>query len=127
MALLFVGERPSGRALALGATWRGGGLSASTLHDALRAAGIDPAAQRYTNVLRCADGRVSHWALWRIARARREGQQVVALGRKVLAVLTRAGIACIPLRHPGCRGAARRRDAYRLHVAVTLGAYAPAP
>ena len=49
---IFVGERRSRRARAMGVRWEDGHLAAKTLFDALRASGIDPVAQAYINPIR---------------------------------------------------------------------------
>src|SRR5436309_15128788 len=85
---LFVGERPSRRAVALGATWQNGRLAAKTLHAALRACGLDPAAQHFVNLYRapvpsrqdCADEGA---ALAVIHRHLAAGMVVVGLGQPV--------------------------------------------
>lgn len=117
---LFVGERPSGRALRLGATWRNGKLSAKVLHDALSAAGYAPLRQRYVNIFVCATGAVSRWSLWHVRQAPHLGLTVVALGGKVRRVLRRAGVPCLEMVHPAARGTIRRRENYRRHVAAVL-------
>jgi hypothetical protein len=120
MPFLFVGERPSKRAQSIGASWRNGKLSAKVLHDALRAAGIDPLAQRYANLFVCDTGTVSGWSLTRIRWLQARGYKVVGLGRKVHRVLARERIHHVELVHPAARGRIRLRENYRAHVRETL-------
>lgn len=113
---LFVGERPSPRAKAIGATWRNGRLSGKTLRAALEAAGYNPTQQRYTNVFVCGSGRLSSWSVWRIRKAQEERLVVVAMGRKVQRVLKRARVYFVPLIHPAARGRVRQTEVYQAHV-----------
>jgi hypothetical protein len=46
---VFVGERRSRRAIAIGARWENGRLCARTLHEALCAMGLDPGCQVFVN------------------------------------------------------------------------------
>ena len=122
---VFVGERRSPRAMAIGATWEGGRLAAKTLHDALRACGLDPARQVYLNLFADpgeADAarviRPDILAELRVIAAL--GAPIVGLGRLVQRALARAGIAHRPLTHPAARGSIRRRATYQAHVATVL-------
>jgi hypothetical protein len=107
----------------LGVHWTDGRLCARTLHDALRCAGIDPAHVVFLNLfhdepgdrLPCAN------SLQTVRSLALTGATVVALGRRVQAALTRAGIAHLRLVHPAARGVIRARAAYRQHVADILG------
>lgn len=47
---LFVGERPSDRAVRMGVTWGDGALAGATLFDALRSLEVDPSRQSYRNL-----------------------------------------------------------------------------
>ena len=130
---VFVGERPSARALATGATWQNGRLAACTLHAVLRDLGLDPAAQRYLNLFPGDPARgepdPEHLRLLRrwVARTRPR-PVVVGMGRLVQRELTRAGIPHLALTHPAARGAIRARARYRAHVAGVLGLpYSPFP
>lgn len=121
-AYVFVGERRSSRAIALGVHWEDGRLAARTLHDALRALGLDPARQTYVNLFCETDPRaVDADILASIHRYDRAGVTIVAMGRPVQAVLTRAGVAHLRLIHPAARGSIRARSAYQAHVAAVLG------
>ena len=47
---LFVGERPSQRAVRMGVTWSDGALAGATLFDELRNLGVEPTRQCYRNL-----------------------------------------------------------------------------
>ena len=49
-AFAFIGERPSVRAVQIGATWENGRLAGKTLRDTLASLGIDPDRQCYLNL-----------------------------------------------------------------------------
>lgn len=100
----------------MGVTWRDGRLAAKQLFDALRAAGVDPAAQRYENLFE-GDRRL---LARRLRRAAGGGRVVVALGRKVQAGLAELGIPHLALIHPAARGRIRAKRAYAAHVAEVL-------
>ena len=124
---LFVGERRSPTAIARGWTWESGRLCADTLHRALRAAGIEPSTEcEFANLFR--DDAPADWSpdLDALALVYRwyvlHGGLVVALGRRVAAVLERNGIPHRVLTHPAARGAIRKSCRYREHVAEVLGA-----
>lgn len=119
---LFVGERPSPRAIAIGATWQNGGLCAKTLHDALREVGIDPLRHQYTN-LWCPDGMLHDAQIWSIAAHAKTNGTVVALGQKVQKALEQRGIPFVAMRHPAARGADRKRERYIAHVRAALGPF----
>lgn len=118
--LLFVGEKPSITAARKKWRWEDGRLAAATLFDALKAAGIEPSACRFTNLFgdRVSNAeKASKTRLKEIQAAQSEGYVVVAMGQKVSRQL---GIEHIPIRHPAARGAGRLREAYRAHVASAL-------
>lgn len=126
---LFVGERRSTAAVRLGVRWEDGRLAARTLHAALRAAGIDPAAQVYANLFAdpAPGDSVAPFVVAAPIRAQLHaaaalGVPLVALGRRVGAALARDGLSHRFLIHPAARGAIRRRDRYRAHVAAELTA-----
>lgn len=124
MRYLFLGERRSATAIAKGVTWTDGRLCANTLHRALRDAGVDPKACLFDNLFR--DDAPADWTpdLEVLAMAYRwyvlTGAPVVALGKRVGAVLERNGIPHLKLTHPAARGRIRRFDRYRAHVRDTL-------
>jgi uracil-DNA glycosylase len=122
---LFVGEQRSRRAIRLGVRWEDGRLSGKTLHDALRAAGLDPAEQTFVNLFREAPGRhrVDRAALARIRVLAATGFPVVAMGCKVQEALVRAGVRHVPLVHPAARGVIRTKCLYQAHVAGVLSAW----
>jgi hypothetical protein len=127
---VFVGERPSQRALAIGATWQNGKLAAKTLHEALVAAGLDPSAQWYFNLW---PPQEAGWtpelsfcyteAIFEALRmASAAGLPIVGLGQLVCRALSAAGIHHAPLTHPAARGLIRRTERYRAHVQDVLAA-----
>jgi hypothetical protein len=120
--ILFVGERRSPRAMAMGVDWTHGRLSAKTLHDALRAIGIDPSEQLYVNLFRDPPSplQVEPKALEKLTLHCLGGRPVIALGKKVAAFLERFGIHHVALVHPAARGSIRRTENYQAHVAVML-------
>lgn len=129
--LLFVGERRSRRAIALGATWERGGQCATTLRAALADCGIDPASVTFRNLFEelGADDRpggdepplaVDREALAAVRAGQAGGLTIVALGRRVEAALRRTGIPCRYLTHPAARGSVRDRATYRARVAAAI-------
>ena len=119
---VFVGERRSSRARALGVRWEDGRLCARTLHAALRAAGLDPERQTYLNVFRDDEpGAIDPAAVTRLRALLDAGAALVGMGRRVQVALRRAGLPHRPLVHPAARGAIRARAAYQAHVAAVLG------
>ena len=122
--ILFVGERRSPRAMAMGVTWTHGRLSAKTLHEALRAIGLDPSEQLYINLYRDPPSplEVDPEALARLTGHSLHGGPVIALGKRVSGYLEHHGIQHVPLVHPAARGSIRRTENYQSHVAIMLGA-----
>jgi uracil-DNA glycosylase len=130
---IFVGERPSPRAAATGATWSNGRLAAKVLHDALRANGYDPDAAEYHNLWRtpglgltgltAADRRHANALLRRLQdREQAEGVIIVALGAHAATALLAHGVPHRRLVHPAARGAIRKTARYQAHVGSVLGA-----
>lgn len=121
---VFVGERRSPTAIARGWTWESGRLCSDTLHRALADAGYDRFPRMFVNLwpdeppwgdpLPDVLAQLAH-------RARTSGTFVVALGGKVHRALARHGIAHVHLKHPAARGAIRKTERYRAHVAAVLG------
>jgi hypothetical protein len=123
---VFVGEKRSRRAIAMGARWESGRLAARTLHDALREAGLEPAEQRYLNAFLDGEGWILDPAALATVRALADaGMPVIGMGRRVQAVLARAGVLHLALVHPAARGAIRARAAYQAHVAAVLNQRRP--
>jgi hypothetical protein len=120
--LVFVGERRSPKAQALGVSLQDGRLAARTLHDALRAADVDPAAAVYVNLFHDdpADRRPCENTLQAIRSLAAAGAVIVALGRAVQAGLHAAGVPFVPLTHPAARGAIRAKPVYQQHVRDAL-------
>lgn len=120
-AWVFVGERRSPRAIALGVTWQDGRLAAKTLHDALRSLGLDPARQIYVNLFRENGSRAVDEGVLRTLHALdNAGVTIVAMGRAVQAALRRAGLPHRRMIHPAARGLIRARATYQAHVAAVL-------
>lgn len=121
---LFVGERPSPRAEKIGATWQNGRLSGKTLREALQALHLDPDAHHYLNLYQYArsreDAACEEAACREIARLAGEGYTVVGLGRLVSGRLHARRIPHLRMVHPAARGAIRKAERYRAHVADTL-------
>ena len=119
---LFVGERPSQRAVQIGATWQNAKLAGRTLRDVLTTLGIDPNQQLYTNLYTSATPSVDtdtfdeHQALNGIKTYLRQAYVVVGMGNIVSSRLAAAGVPHCQLVHPAARGAIRRRDRYVAHA-----------
>lgn len=118
MSIIFVGENRSPTAIARGWTWKDGHLAARPLFEALRAHGLDPAAQTFVNLF--VDG-----ASWRAnghttTRLRSTTATIVALGWKVSRGLASRGIAHVMITHPAARGRIRKRSRYIAHVRAVL-------
>ena len=114
MKLVFVGERRSKKAEAMGVTWTDGRLAAKQLFDALKACGVDPVQHEYANVFE--RGTVPYLAV----AARLHDFRVIAMGRKAQSKLTQHQIPFTALIHPAARGAIRRKAAYAAHVRAVL-------
>jgi uracil-DNA glycosylase len=123
---LFVGERPSERALRMGVTWSDGALAGATLFDALRNLGLDTSQQCYRNLytspIRGAttDGEDEREAVSEIKQAQERGLTIVGMGHIVQRVLTRERIPHLQLRHPAARGRERLRARYHTHARAVL-------
>lgn len=124
---LFVGQRPSKRAEAIGATWQNGKLAACTLWKALEALGMDPAEQTFINIWATAEPR--SWADELVAEANAHGAIsealargyiIIGMGAVVHAWLDKHGFAYVKMTHPAARGAIRRQERYHRHVAEVL-------
>lgn len=122
MKMLFVGERPSARALSLGVSWKDGALCAKQLFHALRSLGLEPTKMMFDNVFEPVGSGpeiISYKAIRRI-RAKAKQRKVVAMGKKVEKVLTRYCIPFIMITHPAARGKIRKRELYAKHVKERL-------
>lgn len=125
---LFIGEKPSQKAVEIGATWYTGQLAGKTLREALEAAGIEPEAQEYINLFGDtpeADEGLTAEAEGRIERMleyKRRGFELVGMGQKVSRVLKARGVEHRVLVHPAARGAIRKRERYQAHVREVLAA-----
>lgn len=118
VSYVFVGEEPSPTARRIGASWQRGGLCATTLHAALRAADIDPAACVFLNLFADQLGRRRPTLSRIIGRLRRMALThiLVALGARVGAHLDKHGLPHVKLVHPAARGKIRKRERYQQHV-----------
>ena len=115
---VFVGEKRSHRAIAMAVRWENGRLAARTLHDALRAAGLEPAEQRYLNAFLDGEGwTLDPAALATVRGLADAGTPVVGMGRRVQAVLARAGVdhpsSIRPRAAPSAPGPPTRRTSRR--------------
>jgi hypothetical protein len=110
---VFVGEKPSERALKIGATWENGKLAGKTLKDALVALGFDPAEQMYLNLFN--EDMSVNLGYSNIAFAMQfvENWTVVAMGKRVDRELTALDIKHISIVHPAARGKIRKTEAYQ--------------
>jgi hypothetical protein len=120
--LVFVGERRSRRARAMGVSWSDGRLAACTLHAALRACGIDPTTVTFVNLFQDRDDR---WALEpevlvQVLQLAATGATIVALGQRVHRAFERAQLEHLHAVHPAARGRIRARARYQAHVAAVL-------
>ncbi len=87
----------------------------------MRAAGIDPAKQRYVNLWNTpGTGPINEYveasALVEIAGAAAEGYTVVGMGHLVCRALTEHKIGHLFLIHPAARGAIRKKERYTAHL-----------
>ena len=121
LRLVFVGERRSRKAIGIRACWENRRLAAKTLHDALRAAGLDPETQTYLNLFFDDDPSPSRAVLQTLREFVGQGVTVIGMGRVVQRALTGAEIPHVPLIHPAARGRIRARALYHAHVATVLG------
>lgn len=121
--LLFVGERPSPKAKAMGVSWADGRLAAKTLHHALESIGIRPSDHAFTNLFLPANGkeRISRDSLRGIKSLYADGFIVIAMGKKVQQRLREEKIEYVPIVHPAARGKIRKRNRYVAHVRQKLG------
>lgn len=119
LKFIFVGEKPSKRALQIGATWENGKLAGKTLKDSLTKLGIDPVEQMYLNLFN-QDMTVDLHS-GNIAFALQFTYTVVAMGKKVDKELTCREVKHISITHPAARGKIRKTELYQAHLAERLG------
>jgi uracil-DNA glycosylase len=122
---LFVGERPSKRAVEIGATWQNGKLAGKTLRETLTALNIDPDAQLYINLYKLAeksqaDNADCEEAIKDIRAVIKIGYTVVGLGQIVCKQLIRNNVPHLQLTHPAARGAIRLKERYQAHAQKIL-------
>lgn len=119
--LVFVGEKRSGRAIAMGVRWTDRRLASRTLHEALEAAGVGTASLLFANLFCDGEGwNINQSAVRRLRQLAAEGTRIVGLGKRVQRQLGALGVEHLKLTHPAARGAIRRRDRYHAHVAEVL-------
>lgn len=116
---LFVGERPSDRAIQMGVTLKDGRLAAKPLFEALRAIGIDPEQCRFTNLFFTKREIPNPLVVKRLGLARK--LTIVGMGQKVQGHLVRLGIKHIGIVHPAARGKIRKSCRYKKHIKSILG------
>jgi hypothetical protein len=124
-AFAFIGERPSLRAIQIGATWENGKLAGKTLRGTLAALGIDPGCQCYLNLYRTAkksglDPADEAEAISEIRRLHAKGYVIVGMGQIVCRRLEANCIPHLQLTHPAARGSIRRTEHYREHARQIL-------
>jgi hypothetical protein len=123
---LFVGEKRSKTAIKRGWTWDHARLAGRTLTEVLEACGLSrlgPPYGHYYEVVNAFfdDGEKDIRMLTRIEDyARNHGWIVIALGKKVSALLTHYAIPHRRITHPAARGAIRKRERYLVHVQQVL-------
>lgn len=120
---VFVGERRSPKARAMRVRWRHGRLAAKQLFDALYACGLDPHMHRYRNWFQDGDGpRVRRpQVVSELRRLRAQGLLLVAMGKRIAAAMTVAGLPHVAIVHPAARGTIRTKHLYCAHVRSALG------
>jgi hypothetical protein len=124
-AFAFVGERPSVRAMQIGASWENGRLAGKTLRDTLDSLGIDPDGQCYLNLYKMPrkserDLRDEGEAIMQIRRLQTDGYVIVGMGKIVCRRLETYRIPHLQLTHPAARGSIRRTEHYRAHARSIL-------
>jgi hypothetical protein len=119
LKFIFVGEKPSKRALQIGATWENGKLAGKTLKDGLTKLGIDPVEQMYLNLFK--EDMTVDLRMGNIVFALQSTYTVVAMGKKVDKELTHRDVKHISITHPAARGKIRKTELYQKHLAERLG------
>lgn len=122
VSFAFVGEKRSDLAIKMGVRWEDGRLAAKTLHEALRAVGLNPLRQTYLNIF--VDGAgyvVDPTSTARLLELQSQGVELVAMGRRVQHELDRLSLRYRSLVHPAARGKIRAKPLYLQHVADVLG------
>lgn len=113
---LFVGEKPSLRALQMGVRWEDGKLCAKQLFDALYFCGINPWEHSFINLwpdyITCVETFLAPMS---------KTHTIVAMGRKVAKELIKRGVPCLEIVHPAARGEIRKKEVYCNHVKEALG------
>jgi hypothetical protein len=121
MKYLFVGERPSRKAVQMQVSWQDGKLAAKQLFDALLANEINPKLCTFDNVFQPTFGEeiVCKKSLKRILQKHNDGFTVIAMGNKVANILNNI----IPFKkivHPAARGKIRKKELYIQHIKEVL-------
>src|SRR5437870_4749868 len=108
----------------MGVTWTHGRLSAKTLHEALRAIGLDPSEQLYINLYRDPPSplEVDPEALARLTEHSLHGGPVIALGKRGRAISSTTAFcmwhSSIPPHHAERIGIVRGRPQLGLPSAI---------
>jgi hypothetical protein len=118
--LIFIGERPSNRALQLGVSLKDGRLAAKPLFEALRACGIEPTEHVFMNLFVQDEDTVCKKALIKITKLAKQGR-LIAMGNKVSRNLDKEGFSYIKIVHPAARGKIRKTSLYRKHIKKVMG------
>ena len=107
---LFVGETRSQQAKDHNWTWQSGRSTAKYLWDALKAVGIEPTEQEFTNL----------WSDDGELQPIQSELKVVAMGRTVQNKLNELGVKHIDIVHPAARGIYKRKEVYSSHLREKL-------
>ncbi len=121
-SFVFIGERPSNKALKMGVSWEDGRLAAKQLFDALRANGIEPEKQVYINWFETSLGPFipKTYIENSVMRLLLCGNTLVAMGKRVAKELEVNGIPHLVIVHPAARGKIRKKNRYANHVGKVL-------
>lgn len=113
MKFLFIGEKPSDKAITMGVKWEDGRLAAKQLFDALIANDINPKEHKFLNAFVGSDQP-------NIFRSY-GSYNFVAMGNKVAKWLTDNGLDdFIKIVHPAARGTIRLKENYIKHIKEKL-------
>lgn len=111
---LFVGEKPSNKAIAMKVAWVDGRLAAKQLFDALKDNGIDPAEHKFENIFHQREEEIINKEA--VRRIRKTDLVVVGMGQKVQQALDLLKIKHIKIVHPAARGKIRKKERYSQHI-----------
>ena len=121
MALLFVGEKRSQRAIDLGYSWDDGRLAGCTLLAALEACGYSRTIRDFKIVNAYLDNGSENTQARDLARTLHgKGWLVIGMGHAAQHMLDVWRVPYRPMIHPAARGAIRKRERYHAHVRAVL-------